>query len=64
VIGDDCRLSLDQAAVFLAIHPNTLRRHVHAGLIPGGKLGRDWRFLKSDLVTLDSRGLICALTDA
>ena len=43
-------LSLREAAVFLGVHPNTVRSQVTHGLLPGAKVGRDWRFLESDLV--------------
>ena len=43
-------LSLRAAAVLLGIHPNTVRSQVRRGLLPGAKVGRDWRFLKPDLV--------------
>src|SRR3990167_537906 len=42
-------LTLQQAARFLDMNPETLRRKAIAGEIPGAKLG-NWRFLKEDLV--------------
>lgn len=43
-------LTLRGAAALLDLHPNTLRAQALRGLIPAAKVGRDWRFLKSDLV--------------
>jgi hypothetical protein len=42
-------LDLSQAAAFLRMHPEELRRRAKAGLIPGAKIGRAWVFLQSDL---------------
>ena len=42
-------LTLDEAARFLNIHTETLRRKVTAGEIPGAKIGRSWVFIESDL---------------
>ena len=43
-------LSLRSAASLLGLHPNTVRAQVRRGIIPGTKVGRDWRFLEVDLV--------------
>ncbi|WP_436912802.1 helix-turn-helix domain-containing protein [Acinetobacter schindleri] len=42
-------LSLDQAAIFLRMHPEELRRRAKLGLIPGAKPGKSWVFLEDDL---------------
>lgn len=42
-------LALKEAANFLKMHPEELRRRAKAGLIPGAKLGRAWVFLQDDL---------------
>ena len=42
-------LNLDEAARFLKIHRETLRRRAKAGEIPGAKIGRSWVFIESDL---------------
>ncbi|MFY0083443.1 helix-turn-helix domain-containing protein [Acinetobacter baumannii] len=42
-------LSLDQAATFLRMHPEELRRRAKLGLIPGAKPGKSWVFLEDDL---------------
>lgn len=43
-------LSLIEAADFLKIHPEELRRRAKAGYIPGSKIGRAWVFIREDLV--------------
>lgn len=42
-------LSLVEAARFLRIHPEELRKRVRLGRIPGAKIGRCWVFLQEDL---------------
>lgn len=42
-------LDLRQAAQFLKIHPEELRRRAKMGQIPGAKVGRAWVFLLEDL---------------
>ena len=42
-------LTLLEAAAFLKVHPEELRRRAKAGLIPGAKVGRAWVFLQEDL---------------
>src|SRR5262245_484025 len=40
---------LKQAAAYLRIHPEELRRRAKAGSVPGAKVGRAWVFLEEDL---------------
>lgn len=42
-------LSLTEAAAFLRMHPEQLRRRAKAGQIPGAKAGRAWVFIDEDL---------------
>ncbi len=42
-------LTLEEAAAYLRVHPRTLRLKASAGLIPGAKIGRVWRFHKQQL---------------
>ena len=42
-------LGLDEAAQFLKLHPEELRRRAKMGIIPGAKVGRRWVFLDMDL---------------
>jgi hypothetical protein len=43
-------LDLKEAAQFLKIHPEELRRRARAGLVPGAKIGKRWVFIEDDLV--------------
>jgi hypothetical protein len=43
-------LNLTQAANFLQMNPESLRRKAKTGQIPGAKIGRSWLFYESDLV--------------
>lgn len=43
-------LDLCEAADFLGLHRDTLRERAAAGIIPGAKIGKTWRFLEADLV--------------
>jgi len=42
-------LSIEEAALFLRMHPVTLRVKAAAGEVPGAKLGKRWVFLRIDL---------------
>lgn len=42
-------LTLQEAAAFLKLHPEEVRRRAKAGLVPGAKLGKRWVFLLDDL---------------
>src|SRR5688500_3159089 len=42
-------LTLLEAARFLKMHPEELRRRARLGLIPGAKVGKCWVFLDLDL---------------
>ncbi|MRD73631.1 helix-turn-helix domain-containing protein [Rhodocyclus tenuis] len=42
-------LTLSEAAEFLKMHPEEVRRRAKAGLIPGAKAGRAWVFIDLDL---------------
>jgi hypothetical protein len=42
-------LSLVEAAKFLRMHPEELRRRAKIGAIPGAKAGRAWVFIDEDL---------------
>jgi excisionase family DNA binding protein len=43
-------LTADEAAKYLRVSLKTLYRLVAAGKVPGQKVGRSWRFRKTDLV--------------
>jgi hypothetical protein len=42
-------LGLHEAAAYLHVHHEELRRRAKAGIIPGAKVGRAWVFLELDL---------------
>lgn len=42
-------LSLSEAAAFLKMHPEEVRRRTKMGRIPGAKAGRAWVFIDDDL---------------
>src|SRR6185295_5126293 len=42
-------LDLREAAVFLKLHPQTIRRLALAGALPAAKPGKCWVFLEDDL---------------
>lgn len=42
-------LTLDEAASFLKMHPEEVRRRTKLGAIPGAKAGRAWVFIEEDL---------------
>jgi hypothetical protein len=44
-------LGLADAAAFLRVHPEELRRRAKAGYIPGAKVGRAWVFVDDDLAS-------------
>ena len=43
-------MNITEAASFLGLHVETLRQRAAAGVIPGAKIGRSWRFVKQDLL--------------
>lgn len=43
-------MNLEQAANFLKLHPEELRRRAKTGKIPAAKIGKCWMFLTNDLV--------------
>ena len=45
-------LTPDEAALLLKVSKKTLLRHAREGEIPGTKLGRVWRFRRSELLAL------------
>jgi excisionase family DNA binding protein len=42
--------SADEAATFLGLHPDDVRRYARKGLVPCRKLGKRWLFHKAHLV--------------
>lgn len=49
-MADDSRiLTTTEAAKLLQVSYETCRRHLHAGTLPGRKVGRSWRVVESEL---------------
>jgi excisionase family DNA binding protein len=42
-------LTAKEASEYLKVSPRTLYRHIRKHQIPAFKLGREWRFIKSEL---------------
>ena len=42
-------LTLEEAAGYLRVHPQTVYRRLRAGTLPGAKVGDQWRLRKADL---------------
>jgi len=49
-------MTAEQAAEYLQTSVYTLKRHAREGTIPAAKLGREWRFLRSELEAWLSAG--------
>ena len=43
--------NLEQAAKFLKLHPEELRRRAKAGFVPSAKVGKCWVFIPDDLAS-------------
>ncbi len=43
-------LTADEAALFLKVSKKTVLRQARLGELPGGKVGRAWRFRRSELL--------------
>lgn len=43
-------LNTEEAAEFLGLKPFTIREYAKRGTIPAKKLGKQWRFVKVDLL--------------
>lgn len=43
-------MNLEEAANFLKLHPEELRRRAKAGKVPAAKIGKCWVFLQDDIV--------------
>ncbi len=46
----------DEAASFLKVSKKTVLRQARLGQLPGGKVGRAWRFRRSDLLQFLTEG--------
>jgi excisionase family DNA binding protein len=48
--GTHTFLNLEEAASCLGLHPHTLQERAKAKIIPGNKVGKEWRFIDTELV--------------
>ncbi|MDE1907674.1 MAG: helix-turn-helix domain-containing protein [Rhodospirillales bacterium] len=48
-VGPEASLDSAEAAEFLGVSIGILQGRAKAGIIPGAKVGKEWRFLASDL---------------
>lgn len=54
-------MDITAAAAFLGVCEEALRRWARAGRIPAGKLGRQWRFSRRQLLEfIEAGGTLCA----
>jgi len=56
MLADDEVLTAEEAAELLKVSTKTLLRHARDGQVPGVKLGRVWRFRRSELLALLAPG--------
>ena len=49
-------LTLDELSVYLKVSKSSLYKLVQAGKIPGNKVGKHWRFLRSKVDTWLAQG--------
>jgi excisionase family DNA binding protein len=47
---DDEILTVGQVSKFLKLHRRTIYKLAQSGMIPGWKVGKSWRFLKSEIM--------------
>jgi excisionase family DNA binding protein len=52
-------IDAERAAELLQLHPKTVKRLAQAGVLPGMKIGRVWRFRESSLDAWMSAQLQC-----
>lgn len=58
-------LTLEEAAEYLRVSPELLRRKAREGLIPGVRIGRHWRFSRRQLLEwLESAAISDQLVEA
>jgi excisionase family DNA binding protein len=49
-IKNDEILTVSQVSGLLKLHPKTIYKLVKKGIIPGRRVGRKWRFLRSEVI--------------
>ena len=54
---DEEILTIREVADLLKLHPKTVNKLANSGKLPGYRIGRQWRFRKSELLkALEKRG--------
>ena len=54
---DSDLLTLAEAAAYLRVHRRTMGRLLRQGVVPGTKIGRQWRVRKADLDAAVATGM-------
>ncbi len=54
--GGDAVMTLEEGAAFLKVSETTVYQLARSGELPARKVGREWRFVKSQLVAYLNRG--------
>ena len=49
-------ITSSEVAAFLRVNVRTIYRLAEKGAIPGNKIGRNWRFIKKDILNLVANG--------
>jgi excisionase family DNA binding protein len=49
-------MNIQEAAAFLGVNEEVLRRWARDGRLPAGKLGREWRFSRRQLIAFVEAG--------
>ena len=47
---DDEILTVDRVSGFLKLHPRTIYKLAQEGILPGRRVGKQWRFLRSEVI--------------
>lgn len=53
---DNGLLTPEEAAELLKLHPWTVRRMLREGILPGAKIGDNWRIRRSDIDKFFEKG--------
>jgi len=51
-------LTTEQAATYLQLSPDAVKRLARLGRLPGAKVGRGWRFRKADLDEMFTEAMV------
>jgi excisionase family DNA binding protein len=53
---DEEILTIREVANLLKLHPKTVNKLANSGRLPGHRIGRQWRFRKSEVLKLLEKG--------